>query len=319
MHNVDLKSLQVFTTLLKECNVTRTAQQLHMTQSAVSHTLGRLRELFRDPLFVSAGRGMVPTPRALEWAEPLRRALDAIEALVRPVEAFDPASFDGVFHIATTDYIGFILLPILVKRLSEVAPGVELSIKPLKPQDDLLALKNNEIDLVLWNEETATPNFYVRKLFSDRLKAIVRVGHPEIDGSLSLEQFQAGRHLRISSHHGAVKEAVNGLYEKYGVRSKTSVTVPHFLLAYRLVAESNLIGTIAELTARRIVKELPLQVLEPPVEEARFTVSLVWHERRHTDPAHRWLRGEIAAAAEVIREEQAQWATPLHCTPLHER
>jgi aryl-alcohol dehydrogenase-like predicted oxidoreductase len=79
------------------------------------------------------------------------------------------------------------------------------------------------------------------------------------------------------------------------------------------------IGTIAELTARRIVKELPLQVLEPPVEEARFTVSLVWHERRHTDPAHRWLRGEIAAAAEVIREEQAQWATPLHCTPLHER
>jgi len=308
MNNVDLKSLQVFATLIKECNVTRAAQTLNMTQSAVSHTLGRLRDLFRDPLFVSMGRGIAPTPRALELAEPLQRALDAMGVLVRPVEAFDPARFDGVFRIATTDYIGFILLPILVKRLSEVAPEIELNIRPLKPQDDLALLKNGDIDFILWNEETAPPNFYVRKLFTDRLKAIVRVGHPDIDGSLSLEQFRAGKHLRISSHHGAVKEAVDGLYEKYGVRSKTSVTVPHFLLAYRLVAESNLIGTIAELTARRIVKELPLQVLEPPVEEASFMVSLVWHERRHADLGHRWLRGEIAAASEEIRNEQVLWS-----------
>ncbi len=304
MQNVDLKSLQVFATLLKECNVTRAARELNMTQSAVSHTLSRLREMFRDPLFVLAGRGMMPTPRALELASPLQETLDAVVALMRPADAFDPARFDGIFRIATTDYIGFILLPVLVKRLSEVAPELELNIRPLRPQDDLALLRNGEIDLILWNEETAPPNFHVRQLFTDRLKAIVRVGHPDINGSLSLEQFRSGRHLRISSNHGAVKEAVDGLYEKYGIRSKTSVTVPHFLLAYRLVAESNLIGTIAELTARRIAKELPLQVLEPPVEEASFTVSSVWHERHHADQAHRWLRNEIAAVAEEIRSDR---------------
>lgn len=319
MHNVDLKSLQVFATLLKECNVTRASQTLNMTQSAVSHTLNRLRDLFHDPLFVSMGRGMVPTARALELATPLQRTLEALEVLVRPAEAFNPASFDGVFRVATTDYISFILLPPLVQRLIEVAPGVELDIRPLKPQDDLIALKNGEIDLIVWNEESAPPNFYARKLFADRLKSVVRVGHPEIDGVLSLEQFCAGKHLRVSSSYGAVKEAVNGLYETLGIHAHTSVTVPHFLLAPILVSQSDLIGMIAELTARRIASMVPLQVLEPPVDVIGFTVSQVWHERCHADPAHRWMRSEIAAAGEIIREEQAQWATPLNWTPLHER
>lgn len=318
MHNVDLKSLQVFAALLKECNVTRASQTLNMTQSAVSHTLNRLRELFHDPLFVSMGRGMVPTQRALELAAPLERSLKSLELLIQPAETFDPASFDGVFRIATTDYISFILLPLLVQQLIAVAPRVELDIRPLKPQDDLIALRNGEIDLVLWNEESAPPNLYARKLFADRLKSIVRVGHPDIDGALSLEQFSAGKHLLVSSSYGAIKEAVNGLYQKLGIRAQTSVTVPHFLLAPFLIAQSDLIGMIAELTARRLADVVPLQVLEPPVEVAGFTVSQVWHERRHTNPAHRWLRDELAVVAEKIREDQALWATPLSWPPLHE-
>lgn len=318
MHNVDLKSLQVFAALLKESNVTRASQTLNMTQSAVSHTLNRLRELFHDPLFVSMGRGMVPTQRALELATPLANTLESLELLIRPAATFDPANFDGVFRIATTDYISFILLPLLVQRLTAVAPRVELDIRPLKPQDDLIALRNGEIDLVLWNEGSAPPNFYARKLFADRLKSIVRVGHPDIDGDLSLEQFSTGKHLLVSSNYGAIKEAVNGLYQELGIRAHISVTVPHFLLAPFLIAQSDLIGMIAELTARRLVNVVPLQVLEPPVEVAGFTVSQVWHERRHTDPAHRWLRDELAQAAEKVREDQALWASPLSWPPLHD-
>lgn len=304
MQNVDLKSLQVFATLLKECNVTRASQILNMSQSAVSHTLTRLRDLFHDPLFVPMGRGMAPTARALELAKPLQQTLEALEILVRPAEGFDPASFNGVFRIATTDYISFILLPSLVQRLIEIAPMVELDIRPLKPQDDLIALKDGDIDLVLWNEEKAPPNYYSRKMFTDRLKSIVRIGHPDINGAISLEQFCAGKHLRVSSNYGAVKEAVNGVYETLGIHAHTSVTVPHFLLAPILVSQSDLIGMIAELTARRIASIVPLQVLEPPVDVAGFVVSQVWHERCHADPAHRWMRGQIAAVAETIREEK---------------
>ena len=301
MQNVDLKSLQVFASLMKECNVTRTAEMLGITQSAVSHTLKRLRNLLDDPLFVSSGRGIVPTPRALELAAPLELALQAVHALVQPADAFDPATHDGVFTVATTDYIGFILLSDLLKHLSLSAPDVALNILPLHPKDDLAALSNYEIDLILWNEETAPANFFVRHLFTDRLKAIVRKGHPAINGSLSLEQFRAAKHLRISSNYGAVKENVDRYYELHGTHLKTSVTVPHFLLAHRIVAESDLIGNIGELTARKLGRELPLQVLEPPMQEKGFSVSMVWHERRHADPAHRWFRGEIAAVAEAIR------------------
>ncbi|WP_233835557.1 LysR family transcriptional regulator [Paraburkholderia sp. ZP32-5] len=302
MHNLDLKSLMVFSTLLKECNVTRAAEQLNMTQSAVSHTLARLREIFRDPLFVPMGRGITPTPRALELAEPLQHALRAMDVLVQPAAAFNPKDFVGTFHIATTDYIGFILLPLLVKRLEEVAPGVEMNIRPLKPHDDLELLKSGELDLILWNEGTAPDNYYVQKLFSDRLKSIVRVGHPAINGSLSLEQFRAGRHLRVNSSYGAVKEAIDQHYE--GASAKMAVTIPHFLLAHILVSQTNLIGMIAELTAQRIVGEIPLQVLEPPVDMKPFTVSQVWHARRNSSPSHRWVRGEIVAIASEIRSTQ---------------
>lgn len=274
-----------------------------MTQSAVSHTLSRLRDIFHDPLFVSMGRGMAPTVRALELSEPLLSAIEALGSLVRPVEAFDPGRFEGAFEIATTDYIGFILLPLLIKRLSMIAPRLELIIKPLTPQEDLIRLKNDEIDLVLWNEKTAPPNFYVRNLFSDRLKSIVRIGHPDINGSLSLEQFRAGKHLCVSSNHGAVKEAVDRIFQ---CGCTISLSVPHFLLAHILVSQSDLIGLIAELTARRIAREVPLQVLEPPIEMPEFTVSQVWHERQHSEPVHRWLRSEIARVAEDIREEQEQ-------------
>jgi len=307
MQNVDMKSLHVFFCLLNECNVTRTAEQLNMTQSAVSHTLARLRVLFNDPLFVSMGRGMLPTSRALELVEPLQQSLAALNKLIEPVKAFDPGQFQGSFEIATTDYIGFILLPRLMVRLAEVAPGVELNIQPLRPKEDLPLLKDGKLDLIIWNEKTAPANFHVRKLFSDRLKSVVRVGHPEINGSLSLEQFRNGKHLRISSNHGAVKEAIDSLYEQHDIRCKTSLTVPHFLLAHILISQTDMIGMIAELTALRIAKEVPLQLFEPPVAVAGFTVSQVWHERLHASPAHKWLRGEINQVAKEITLELAQF------------
>lgn len=303
MTNVDLKSLQVFASLFTACSVTRAAQTLNMTQSAVSHTLGRLRELFQDPLFVSMGHGMMPTPRALDLAEPLQRTIAAISVLVQPVAAFEPADCAGVFQIATTDYISFILLPGLIKRLSQRAPGMRLLIQPLKPQRDLALLKSGDIDLILWNEASTPPNFYARELFSDRLQAIVRNGHPDINGSLSLAQFHAGQHLRIGSEHGAA--TLDDVSAKHRAASKTALTIPHFLLSYHLIADSDLIGSIAELTAQRIAKKFALQVLESPLPETSFTVSQVWHQRHHVDPAHRWLRSQIAAIGSGIRKKQS--------------
>ncbi|MNF93507.1 HTH-type transcriptional regulator SyrM 1 [compost metagenome] len=194
-----------------------------------------------------------------------------------------------------------------MQRLGETAPGIELTIQPLRPKDDLYLLKEGKLDLVIWNEKEAPTSFHARKLFSDRLKSVTRIDHPQINGSLSLEQFRNAKHLRVSSNHGAVKEAIDGLYERYAIRCNTALTVPHFLLAHVLVAQTDMIGMIAELTARRIAKEIPLQLFDPPVEVEGFTVSQVWHERQHGSPAHKWLRSEIAAVGEEITEELAQY------------
>lgn len=298
--NPDRRSLEVLAALLRERNVTHAAKRLGMTQSAVSHALARLRRLFNDPLFVPTGRGMLPTSRALELATPLARALGLLNGLGQAERAFEPSTFAGSFSIATSDYIAFLLLPGLVRRLAVLAPRMHLRILPLEPALDSIRLKNDELDLILWNERQPISGLYLRQLFADRLLAVTRAGHPQIQGSLSIEQFRVARHLCVSNQHGALREEMESVYAE---GCKVALKVPHFLMAYSLVAQTDLLSMIAERTARRLSGRLPLQLLELPLAVPAFEVSMAWHPRRHEEAAHRWLRDEIAAVAAVLDEE----------------
>jgi len=300
MQNLDLKSLQVFDALLRECNVTRAAARMDMTQPAVSRVLVRLREAFQDPLFVPAGHGMEPTRRALDLAEPLRRSIEAFSQLMRPAECFEAKDFSGQFRIATSDYISFTLLPELLQELEKTAPDVGLQVLPLSPRENLRALRAGDIDLVIWNEATAPLNYYTQRLFTDELKTIVRQGHPRIDGSITLAQFCAEHHLTVDNRYGAIREAaeqMGGAAEQ----PQIMISVPYFLLAHMLVARTDMVGMMASLTARQLLPVLPLQILEPPVPVPSFAVSQVWHKKQHADPAHRWLRSVIAEVSKQFR------------------
>src|SRR5690625_2602204 len=178
-----------------------------MSQPAVSRVLVRLRRTFNDPLFVPAGHGMQPTDRALELAQPLHQSIEALLKLTRPADAFDAGQFHGDFRVATSDYISFTLMPELMSRLQAIAPEARLHVLPLHPNKTLRAVKNGDIDLIIWNEATAPLNFYTQRLFRDRLKTIVRTGHPRIDGAITLTQFCAEKHLTVDNHYGAIQEA----------------------------------------------------------------------------------------------------------------
>src|SRR5699024_9101643 len=184
-----------------------------------------------------------------------------------------------------------------------IAPEARLHVLPLHPNENLNAVKNGDIDLIIWNEATAPLNFYTQRLFCDRLKTIVRTDHPRIDGNITLAQFCAEKHLTVDNHYGAIQEAAEHTSREYTTQSQVVMSVPYFLLAHMLVARTDLVGMMAELTARQLLPMLPLQILEPPVPMPIFTISQVWHERQHNDPAHRWLRGLVAAAGEHIREQ----------------
>lgn len=296
--NPDRRSLEVLAALLRERSVTRAAKRLDMTQSAVSHTLARLRRLFNDPLFVPTGHGMLPTSRALELSAPLARILGLLDGLCQTGQAFEPSTFVGSFTIATSDYIAFLLLPDLVRRLAVLSPRLTLRIQPLVPAQDTTRLMNDELDLIIWNERQPPSGLCLQRLFTDRLLAVARVGHPYIEGSLSMQQFRTARHLCVSNQHGALHEEIESIYAE---GCKVALKVPHFLMAYSIVAQTDLISMIAERTSRRLDDSLPLQLLELPLAVPAFDVSMVWHPRRDEEAAHSWLRGEFAAEAAALR------------------
>ena len=296
--NIDYKALQVFDRLIAEGSVSATARALNMTPSAVSHTVARLRRLFDDPLFESIPGGMRPTPYALKLAGQIAASLAELEALWQPTGPFDPVSLDKRFTIATTDYIGLLLLPELTTRLAHMAPELELIIQPLERDRDIKRLKRDEIDLIIWNERQAPQSYHMRSLFSDRLCAIARQGHPRLNGeTLTLERFREIPQLAIGDTHGALKEYVDQVIA-HGCQIQ--VEVPHFLIACNLIAQSELLGLIGELAAQRLAESLKLQCYPLPIKVADFNVAQLWHERRHSDAAHRWVREQIALTAETI-------------------
>ena len=295
--NPDRRSLEVLAALLRERSVTRAAQRLDMTQSAVSHTLARLRRLFNDPLFVPTGHGMLPTSRALELSAPLARVLGLLDGLSQTQQAFEPATFVGSFTIATSDYIAFLLLPDLIRQLTVLAPRLTLRIQPLVPAQDTTRLMNDELDLIIWNERQRPSGLCLRQLFTDRLLAVARVGHPHIEGSLTMQQFRTARHLCVSHQHGTLHEEIESIYAE---GCKVALKVPHFLMAYHLVAQTDLLSMIAQRTAQRLNGSLPLQLLELPLKVPAYDVSMLWHPRREEEAAHHWLRNEIAAVAAAL-------------------
>ncbi|HEY8088844.1 MAG TPA: LysR family transcriptional regulator [Polyangiaceae bacterium] len=298
---VDLNLLHSLDALLVERNVTRAAARVGITQSAMSHALGRLRLLTGDELLVRGPGGMVPTVRAEALSMPVRRALDEVARALAPAAAFDPRTAVTRLCIGTSDYGELVLLPRLVARLAREAPGVDLRVRTLG-EDMPALLASGSIDLAVapLMAHDERPGIHGRKLFSDRFVCVVRRGHPLAKKKLTLARFAAASHALIAPR-GQEGGFVDDALARLGTRRRVAVAVPHFLIAPHLVASSDLLLTLARRVAAVLAAPLKLAVLAPPPELSLegFTMSAVWHDRTHDDPAHRWLR-------EVVLEESAR-------------
>jgi DNA-binding transcriptional LysR family regulator len=297
MAGLDLGLLRALDALLRERHVTRAARRLGLTQSAMSHSLRRLREVFDDPLFLRAPRGVSPTPRAAQLAEPLERVLAELERLTQRPEAFDPARLERRFGLGTTDYLDVVLLPVLLARLQAAAPRVDLDVRAVPV--DLDGALEEGLDLGFGVQPRHGARVMQQRLFEDRLLCLARRGHPAAARRLTMARFAALSHVQIAPRGhpgGAVDEALG----REGLERRVAVRVGSFLAAPLLVAQSDLVLTAPERLARIWVRMLPLEILEPPMTLPRFAVYQVWHERRHRDPAHAWLRAAVAAAGQAV-------------------
>ena len=297
---LDLNLLVALEVLLRKESVIEAAREIGLSQSAMSHALGRLRELFEDELLVRSGRQMVPTVRAEELREPLREALRALEAVVTPKRAFDPATAKMKIVLATNDYAQFVLLPPLIEKLQERAPGMDLRVRELGSAAPTERLATGEVDLALTLglPEHVPESLYRRDLFQLDLVSVVRADHPRVGDVLDLETFTSLSHILVSPKGDDVG-VVDFTLERLGKKRRVAVVVPHFMVAPHLVATTDMVLTTARSVVESFAQFLPIRLMEPPMELERGTISMVWHPRSHRDRAHRWLRGQIE---EVVRE-----------------
>lgn len=298
LRRLDLNLLRTLHVLLDEGQVSRAARRLALTQSAVSHSLQRLREHFDDPLLVRRGQRMVPTPRALELQGPLRQILAAIEQMVGPAE-FDPAGARGTLRIATTDYGLSMLLPHVLSALAKAAPHLSIAYAHLG-DDTFEHLKTGFLDLALTGQESYR-DMQTETLFTERFVVLTRPDHPLVGRPLTVDDFAAWPHVLVDVVHSRLFGIDRNL-KRFGKRRQIALRVPHFLSAPFFAQGSDLIVPVPERLAALYASSLDLAIHEPPPEldGGRFDYVQMWHDRRTNDPLHTWLRTLVRDAARAV-------------------
>lgn len=296
----DLNLLVTLDVLLAEGSVARAAQRLRLSPSAMSRALARLRETTGDPLLVRAGRGLVPTRRALELRERVSDLVQNAHAVLRPVEMLNLKQLVRTFTLRTSE--GFVenFGPQLIARVNEEAPGVRLRFVQKTDKDSTL-LRDGIVDLETGVVgDTTGPEVRAQALFRDRFVGVVRNGHALSEGEITPIRYASGRHILVSRRgldKGPIEEALN----TFGLHREIATIVGGFSAALALARESDLIASVPERHTGKLragMYSFPL-----PISLPEITVSLLWHPRLDADPAHRWLRG-------CVREACAQLVPP---------
>jgi len=294
----DLNLLVALDALLRERNVTRAGQRIGLSQPAMSGTLGRLRDLFRDDLLVRVGRNLELTPLAQELIEPVRQCIARIEDMIQHRRAFDPAHEQRVFTIAASDYAAYLLLPPLLERLTGEAPGITVKFTRLDGRS-LELLSEDRVDFVIMPSEIET-NFPGELLFIDHWVCAVWSQHPDLGATLSEAQFGALPHLgyELSERdgHSVADHHLAGLQ----IRRHMAATTESFLVAPFLLRGTRLITLAHRRLAERVKAAADIKTFEPPYPMPDIHESLYWNPRHSSAPPHTWLRALFVAAARAL-------------------
>lgn len=294
--SLDLNLLTALEALLAEVSVSRAAERQHLSQPAMSHALKRLRQLFRDPLLVRMGTEMQLTQRA----ESLRLPVEDALAKVRDVlagEVFDPSRSSRTFRLSISDNAIGVLLPPLLRRLEKEAPKVAIRLQqPSIDGFDALEL-SRRIDAVVACVPDRFKGFYQQRLFVDRDACAVRNGH-RLRKGMTRERFLSASHVAVVAREFAEDPVDGWLREKGGSRT-VLLTVPTYLQALHVVAESDLVAVLPERLIRAYADRLDVQPVAVPLEVGTFQEYLVHPARTHDDAGCIWLRTlihEVAAS-----------------------
>jgi len=318
---MDLNLLKVFDAVYDERNLVLAGKRLNLTQSAVSHALGRLRELVGDELFMRTGKGMVPTGRAAAMAPALRDALRRIETTLG-VEPFAPAESTRRFVIAANDHLTSVIIAPLSRELQQIAPRVELVIRPSTRLDLAEQIDLGRIDLAIGIFAQVPDRLNSRTLMSQGEAILMRRGHPASRRKLTLRDM-AKYPLVTVSVGGQEEGAVGGFILERGLARQSEmfdrqaleealraedeapharITVPHSLAIPELLRDTDMLSIVPASLAVALVKDRDLLRRQPPYQAGTSTIRAVWHRRDEHDAAHVWLLDMVAKTAHAAEE-----------------
>ena len=301
---LDLNLLVAFEALAAELSVTRAAARLGVTQSAMSHTLRRLRSALGDELLVRTKGGMALTPRGESLVLPIRAGLSSLQRALANPEDFDPASSSRSFRLTGPDLFELLFMPGLVARVGEVAGGISLAMASVAPGELAAQLETGELDLAITtrmldgSQPRAQPGLMRRALLRDEWRCFLRCGHPALNkrGKLSRARFLAAPQVLVSTS-GRGRGIVDVVLDELGLSRKIALRVSSFYSAPVAVAGSDLILT-APASLERAVGHLGLVCARPPIELPAHSVDMSWHQRFGDEGGHRWLREQLIAVTQ---------------------
>ena len=301
----DLNLLLTLDVLLAEGSVARASRRLGLSASAMSRALARLRESTGDPLLVRAGRGLVPTPRALELRERVGPLLREAQGVLRPVEQLDLQSLQRTFTLRASEGYAETFGPALIERLASEAPGVRLRFVQ-KPDRESASLREGIVDLEagVTGKETA-PELRVQSLYRDRFIGVVRAGHPLSRGKVTPARYAAGRHIGISRRLPEQNQArgqIDTALDNFRLQRDVATIVGGFATAIALARATDLIASVPERHTAGLRSGMFSFAL--PMRLPGLTISLHWHPRLEADPAHRWLRACVREVTRAVAGEK---------------
>jgi DNA-binding transcriptional LysR family regulator len=302
LHRLDLNLLVVFEVLMTEGSVTRAAARLGRTQSAVSHSLARLREQVGDPLLVKVGAGMAPSPFAQRLIEDVRPILRSIQRIVAPPEPFDPATSRRVFRLAIADFVPSLLLRV-VADVQRRAPGV--SVEWLAPSTQTMAaIAESQIDLALVTSSVAITEG-VQRQDAGELHSVTfaRKCHPAI-ASWGAAAWAQWPHIQVQLGERA-KGSVDSAADEHGLKRTIGARLPSFSQVPALVAQTDLLATMTPLVMAGAMEHFGLRALEPPIPIKPTSFAFVWSFRLASDPGSRWLRSLVIDAFAHLKQDVA--------------
>jgi DNA-binding transcriptional LysR family regulator len=306
---IDLNLLVYLDVLLRERSVTKAANQLGLSQPAMSNGLRRLRDMLGDPLLVRTSNGMTPTERAIELQPIIRQSLSQLEQALQSRQPFDAANSDRVFRIMASDYAESALFPQVLRHLRDAAPGVALDI--MTPSDvTFLDVEQGKVDMVINRFDAMPQSFHQKTLWRDSFSCLLSCDNPIID-NFNLETYLQANHIWVSKtgfgagvginpqdvqRLGWVDGALNTLNKKRNI----TVFTRHYQTAMLLAEQEDLIVTLPTRAAklRRDHKEVVIK--KPPFLIPEIELKMAWSPLLQHNPSHRWLRTLIADVAQQI-------------------